>query len=180
LAIVAVCIFVNLGRPILFTQDRPGKNGAIFTLYKFRTMRDEYGKNGESLPDEKRLTTFGKILRHTSLDELPELWNIVRGDMSFVGPRPLLVEYLAHYSKTEKQRHTVRPGLTGLAQVSGRNALTWEKKFAYDVLYTKHISALGDLLIIGRTVCMVVKRQGITAQGSASVEKFRGHHYESR
>ncbi|MBL8031751.1 MAG: sugar transferase [Candidatus Doudnabacteria bacterium] len=179
LGVVALLVLIKLGRPILFEQERPGKDEAIFTLYKFRTMRDAYDKNGEPLADAERLTRFGTFLRSTSLDELPELWNILRGDMSFVGPRPLLIEYLKHYSKTENQRHTVRPGLTGLAQINGRNATTWKEKFAHDVAYTKAISPSNDLRILLRTIDIVLKRDGINAEGSVTIEKFTGHTHGS-
>lgn len=161
------------GNPF-FTQLRPGKNEKIFKLIKFRTMTCEKDENGNLLPDEKRLTKYGRILRSTSLDELPELINIFIGDMSIVGPRPLLVEYLPLYSAEQKHRHDVRPGLTGYAQVNGRNAISWDDKFALDVEYTKKISLLGDLKIIFKTAGAVLKREGISSETSATMEKFRG------
>lgn len=161
------------GNPF-FTQLRPGKNEKIFKLIKFRTMTCETDENGELLPDEKRLTRYGKILRSTSLDELPELINIFIGQMSIVGPRPLLVSYLPLYNEEQKHRHDVRPGLTGLAQVNGRNATSWDDRFAYDVKYAKSISLLGDIRIIFRTVVCVLKREGISGEGSATMEPFKG------
>ena len=161
------------GNPF-FTQLRPGKNEKIFKLVKFRTMTCEKDDNGELLPDEVRLTRYGRILRSTSLDELPELFNIFAGQMSIVGPRPLLVSYLPLYNEEQKHRHDVRPGLTGLAQVSGRNATSWEDRFAYDVEYTKNISLVGDVRIIFRTVACVLRREGISGEGSATMEPFKG------
>ena len=161
------------GNPF-FTQLRPGKNEKIFKLVKFRTMTCEKDDNGELLPDEARLTRYGRILRSTSLDELPELFNIFAGQMSIVGPRPLLVSYLPLYNEEQKHRHDVRPGLTGLAQVSGRNATSWEDRFAYDVEYTKSISLMGDVRIIFRTVACVLRREGISGEGSATMEPFKG------
>lgn len=172
--ILAALVRVKLGNPILFTQDRPGKDGKIFKLYKFRTMTDERDGEGELLPDEKRLTEFGKWLRSTSLDELPELFNILKGDMSFVGPRPLLVEYLPLYNERQARRHEVRPGLTGLAQVSGRNSLSWKEKFELDVIYVDSVSFWGDLKIILETLAAVLKREGINSETAATMEKFRG------
>ena len=150
LLIIYILVRIKLGKPAIFKQERPGKNEKIFTLYKFRTMTDEKDKDGNLLPDEKRLTKFGNVLRSTSLDELPELVNILKGDMSIVGPRPLLVEYLPLYNEEQKRRHNVRPGLTGLAQVSGRNNLSWEEKFKDDVYYVDHISLWEDIKIIFR------------------------------
>ncbi len=161
------------GNPF-FTQLRPGKNEKIFKLVKFRTMTCETDANGNLLPDEKRLTRYGKILRSTSLDELPELFNIFAGQMSIVGPRPLLVGYLPLYNDEQKHRHDVRPGLTGLAQVNGRNAMSWEDKFSYDVEYTKSISLVGDISIIFRTAACVLKREGISGEDSATMEPFKG------
>lgn len=161
MAVTAVLVGVKLGSPVIFKQERPGLHGKIFTLYKFRTMTDAKDKNGNLLPDEDRLTKFGKMLRSTSLDELPELLNILRGDMAVVGPRPLLVEYLPYYTKEEKHRHDVRPGLTGLAQINGRNTLTWEEKFSYDIKYVKNISFVNDVKIILKTVEKVFKRSDI-------------------
>lgn len=162
LLVVAIMVRVKLGSPVIFKQERPGKNEKIFKLYKFRTMSDKRDKNGKLLPDEKRLTKFGKRLRSTSLDELPELFNILKGDMSFVGPRPLLVEYLPYYTKQEHHRHDVRPGLTGLAQVSGRNLAGWDKKLKLDTKYVDEISFALDCKIILKTVSVVIKRSGIS------------------
>lgn len=161
MAVTALLVRVKLGTPVIFKQERPGLHGKIFTLYKFRTMTDAKDKNGNLLPDDVRLTKFGKMLRSTSLDELPELLNILRGDMAVVGPRPLLVEYLPYYTKEEKHRHDVRPGLTGLAQINGRNTLTWEQKFSYDIKYVKNISFINDMKIILKTVEKVFKRSDI-------------------
>ena len=160
--------------PIIFKQERPGLNGKIFTLYKFRTMTDKRDENGELLPDAVRLTKFGKMLRSTSLDELPELFNILNGDMSVVGPRPLLVEYLPRYNAHQARRHEVRPGFTGLAQVNGRNSITWEEKFNWDVQYVDHITFLEDWKIIFKTVGTVLKREGISSETSVTMEKFMG------
>ncbi|HAP8389389.1 TPA: sugar transferase, partial [Enterococcus faecium] len=159
--IVGFLVRIKLGSPIIFKQERPGKSEKIFSMYKFRTMTDERDHNGEYLPDEIRLTKFGKILRATSLDELPELWNILKGDMSIVGPRPLLVEYLPLYSEKQRKRHNVRPGLTGLAQVNGRNAISWEEKFDLDVYYVDKISFFNDLIIIIQTCKKVIKKENI-------------------
>ena len=160
--IIYILVRKKLGKPAIFKQERPGKNEKIFTLYKFRTMTEEKDEKGELLPAEKRLTKFGKILRSTSLDELPELINIIKGDMAIVGPRPLLVEYLELYDDEQKHRHDVRPGLTGLAQVNGRNSISWEEKFKDDILYIKKISFWQDLKIICKTVIKVFKREGIS------------------
>lgn len=181
--ILAILVRINLGSPVIFTQDRPGridpKTGQekIFKLYKFRTMTDARDENGELLPGSERLTKFGRILRSTSLDELPEIWNILKGDMSLIGPRPLVVKYLPYYTPEERVRHTVRPGLTGLAQASGRNNLTWEEKFAYDVEYANHVTFLMDCKVIWKTVKAVLKREGI-GQGEQSPESF--HIYRQR
>jgi len=156
--IIGILVRINLGSPIIFKQKRPGKNEKIFTLYKFRTMTDKRDIDGNLLPDEYRLTKFGKFLRSTSLDELPELINIIKGDMAIVGPRPLLVEYLPYYTEEEKHRHDVRPGLTGLAQVNGRNAISWEEKLKYDTEYIKEISFYSDLKIIFKTIKKTIKR----------------------
>lgn len=172
--ILFILVRIKLGKPAIFKQERPGKNEKIFTLYKFRTMTDEKDEEGNLLPDEKRLTKFGRILRSTSLDELPELFNILKGDMSIVGPRPLLVEYLSLYNKEQKRRHEARPGLTGLAQVSGRNNLDWDEKFKEDVYYVDHISLWKDIKIIFKTIEKVIKREDISADGSATVQKFKG------
>ena len=159
--IVAILVRCKLGAPVIFCQERPGKNEKIFRLYKFRTMTDEYDAFGEPLPDEMRLTPFGQFLRSTSLDELPELWNIFKGDMSLVGPRPLLVEYLPYYTDDEQHRHDVMPGLTGLAQINGRNNLTWEQKFAYDLTYVQNISFSTDTHIFFTTFLKVIRRNDV-------------------
>ena len=174
LAVTSVLVKRKLGSPVLFTQDRPGKNGKIFKLYKFRTMTDEKDAEGNLLPDEKRLTSFGKALRATSLDELPELLNIFKGDMSVVGPRPLLVRYLPRYNEHQARRHEVRPGFTGLAQVNGRNAITWEDKFDWDVKYVDNVTFLGDWSIIFKTIKTVLKKEGISSDSSATMEEFMG------
>lgn len=171
LAIVALMVAVRLGRPVLFVQPRPGKGGRIFRLRKFRSMRDVNESEG-LVSDADRLTSFGRKLRSTSLDELPSLWNVLRGDMSVVGPRPLLVEYLAKYTPEQARRHEVRPGITGLAQASGRNALSWEEKFALDVQYVDHRSLSLDARIILATIRSVVAREGIAAEGQATMAKF--------
>lgn len=170
---LAVGVRLLLGRPIFFVQARPGRNGRIFRLFKFRTMTDRRDAFGRLRPDAERLTRFGAWLRSTSLDELPELWNIVKGDMSLVGPRPLLVEYLSRYTREEARRHEVRPGLTGLAQVNGRNHITWEKRLWLDVWYVDHRTFLLDLRIIGQTLVQIVQRQGISAPGEATMAEFR-------
>lgn len=172
--IVAFLVKIKLGSPIIFTQERPGKNGKIFKMYKFRSMTSETDENGNLLPDEQRLTSFGKLLRSTSLDELPELLNILKGDMSIVGPRPLLVKYLPLYNEHQKHRHDVRPGFTGWAQCNGRNAISWEEKFDLDVYYTKHVSFLLDVKIIFKTIKTVLCREGISSETSVTMEEFRG------
>lgn len=174
LVTVWVLVRMKLGSPVLFCQERPGLNEEIFKLYKFRSMTDERDKEGNLLPDEVRLTSFGKLLRSTSLDELPELFNIIKGDMSLVGPRPLLVRYLPRYNARQHLRHSVRPGLTGLAQTHGRNALTWEEKFEWDVKYTEQITFTGDWKIIFHTVKSVLKREGISGYASATMPEFIG------
>jgi hypothetical protein len=174
MAITALFVLLKLGRPVIFSQERPGKHGRIFRLYKFRTMRDIYDESGALLPDAERLTPFGRALRSTSLDELPELWNIFTGSMSIVGPRPLLVRYLPRYSERQNRRHDVMPGLTGYAQANGRNALTWEEKFEMDVWYTEHISFRLDAKIVLQTVRAVVCRSGISSATSATMEEFMG------
>ena len=175
LAVLAVLVRVRLGSPVLFKQKRPGRGGRIFTLCKFRTMTDERDETGALLPDEVRLTKFGRTLRNLSLDELPELFNILRGDMSFVGPRPLLVKYLPLYSERQAHRHDVRPGLTGLAQVNGRNLLSWNEKFEYDVKYVEEESLPLDVKIVFKTVGNVLKREGISSESSATMEEFTGN-----
>ena len=174
LAVLAVLVWINHGRPILFSQPRPGHNGKIFTLYKFRSMSNELDSNGNPLPDTQRITRLGHFLRATSLDELPELINVQRGEMSLVGPRPLLVEYLPRYSAEQRRRHDVLPGITGWAQVNGRNALTWEEKFALDVWYVDHWSFGLDIKILWLTVGQVLQRRNITPPGQTSMEEFRG------
>lgn len=172
--IVAVLVRVKLGTPIIFSQERPGLNGEIFKMYKFRTMTDERDEEGNLLSDEKRLTSFGKALRSTSLDELPELLCILSGKMSVVGPRPLLVKYLPLYDEHQARRHEVRPGFTGYAQVNGRNSISWEEKFDFDVEYVDQVSFLNDWKIILQTVLTVLKREGITAENSVTMEEFKG------
>ena len=174
-AIVAILVRIKLGSPVLFKQERPGKNEKIFKLYKFRTMTDEKDENGNLLPDEIRLTKFGRFLRKTSLDELPEAVNILKGDMSVVGPRPLLVEYLPRYNNTQKHRHDIRPGLTGLAQVMGRNSITWERRFQYDIEYVNHISFVTDVKIVWVTFFKsFVKHEGISSETCETMEDFMG------
>ncbi len=180
LLIVSILVRVKLGSPVIFKQQRPGKNEKIFTLYKFRTMTDKKDENGNLLPDSERLTKFGKFLRSTSLDELPELVNILKGDMAIVGPRPLLVEYLPLYNEEQKHRHDVRPGLTGLAQVSGRNSITWEEKFNDDLEYIEKISILEDIKIIFTTIGKVFKREGISQENNVTMEKFKGNKMEKK
>ena len=175
MAVTAVLVRTRLGAPVIFSQDRPGLDGRIFKLYKFRTMTDARGADGELLPDEDRLPPFGRKLRSTSLDELPELWNILKGDMSVVGPRPLLVRYLPRYNAHQARRHEVRPGFTGLAQVHGRNAISWDEKFNYDVEYVDNVSFLGDWKIVFETVRTVLKREGISSDTSATMEEFMGN-----
>ena len=172
--ITAILVRIKLGSPVLFTQDRPGQNGKIFKLYKFRTMTDARDEKGELLPDDRRLPKFGQRLRSTSLDELPELFNMLKGDMAVVGPRPLLVRYLPRYNEHQARRHEVRPGFTGLAQVHGRNAISWEEKFDWDVKYVDHITFKGDVRIIIDTVKTVFKREGISAAGEATMGEFMG------
>ena len=174
LLIVAILVRIKLGKPVIFKQQRPGKNEKIFTLYKFRTMTDKKDENGNLLPDEQRLTKFGKALRSTSLDELPELINILKGDMAIVGPRPLLVEYLSLYNEEQRHRHDVRPGLTGLAQINGRNSISWEEKFKDDIEYVNNITFAQDIKIILKTFVKVFKRDGINQEGNATMRKFEG------
>lgn len=174
LLIVALLVRTKLGSPVIFKQERPGLNEKIFTLYKFRTMTDDKDEQGNLLPDEIRLTKFGKLLRSTSLDELPELFNILKGDMAIVGPRPLLVRYLPLYNEHQKHRHDVRPGFTGWAQCNGRNAISWEEKFDLDVYYTKNLTLFMDIKIIIKTVKVVLFREGISSETSVTMEEFRG------
>jgi lipopolysaccharide/colanic/teichoic acid biosynthesis glycosyltransferase len=173
-AAVAILVLCGMGRPVLFRQLRPGRGGRPFELLKFRTMRDARDATRRPLPDAERLTGFGKFLRRTSLDELPELWNVLRGDMSLVGPRPLLMEYLPLYSTEQARRHEVRPGMTGLVQVSGRNALTWEEKFRLDVYYVEHHSLTLDANLLMQTIRAVVTARGVSAEGSATMPRFTG------
>lgn len=177
LLIVALLVKIKLGSPIIFKQNRPGKDEVIFSMYKFRTMTDAKDANGNYLPDNVRLTKFGQLLRATSLDELPELWNILKGDMSFVGPRPLLVEYLPLYNENQRKRHSVRPGLTGLAQVKGRNAISWQKKFELDIKYINSVSFLCDVSIIFQTVIKVIRSENINTLTQDIPEKFKGDQY---
>lgn len=172
--IIGILVRINLGSPIIFKQKRPGKNEKIFTLYKFRTMTDKRDIDGNLLPDEYRLTKFGKFLRSTSLDELPELINIIKGDMAIVGPRPLLVKYLPLYNEKQKHRHDVRPGLTGYAQVNGRNAISWEEKFEDDLKYIENITLINDIKIILKTIKKVIKRNDISQENNATIEEFKG------
>lgn len=178
LLIIAILVRIKLGAPVLFRQERPGKDEKIFTLFKFRTMTDCRDADGELLPDAERLTRFGAVLRSTSLDELPELLNIVRGEMAFVGPRPLLVQYLARYNTRQARRHEVRPGITGLAQIHGRNAISWEEKLEWDAEYVDHVTFLGDLRIVLVTVKTVFKKEGISAPGDATMPEFMGSEKE--
>ena len=175
LIVLAILVRIKLGGPVIFTQERPGLNEKIFKLYKFRTMTDAKDESGNLLDDEYRLTGFGKKLRATSLDELPELYNILKGDMSIVGPRPLLVKYLPLYSDEQRRRHDVRPGLTGLAQVSGRNAITWTEKFSKDIEYVDNISLGLDISIFFRTIYCVLKKEGINSESAATMEDFTGN-----
>ncbi len=173
--VLAILVAIKLGTPVIFKQERPGKDEKIFCLYKFRSMTNKKDANGELLPDEERLTSFGKRLRSTSLDELPELINILKGEMSFVGPRPLLVEYLPLYNEEQKHRHDVRPGLTGLAQVSGRNNLEWKKRFEKDIEYVNNITFKNDVKIVGKTIKKVLLKEDIKQTGNATVQKFTGN-----
>ena len=178
--ILYILVRIKLGNPVIFKQMRPGKDEKIFKLYKFRTMTDEKDEQGNLLPDEQRLTKFGKFLRSTSLDELPELINIIKGDMAIVGPRPLLVQYLEFYNEEQRHRHDVRPGLTGLAQVSGRNSITWEEKFKQDIEYINTLKFINDVKIILKTVGKVFKREGISQDGEATMEIFKGTEVKKR
>lgn len=175
---VAALVRVKLGSPVLFTQERPGRGERIFTIYKFRTMTNERDDEGNLLPDEERLTDFGQFLRSTSLDEFPELWNVLKGDMSLVGPRPLRVKYLDRYSERQARRHEVRPGITGWAQVNGRNATSWPERLEMDVWYVENRSLWLDVKILARTVWQVVKREGVSAEGHATMPEFKGQTYE--
>ena len=174
MALIAVLVRIKLGKPVIFSQKRPGLHGRPFALYKFRTMTDDRDGQGNLLPDAERLTDFGKFLRASSLDELPELWNILKGDMSLVGPRPLLMEYLDRYTPAQARRHDVKPGLTGWAQVNGRNALTWEKRFQLDVWYEDNVSLWLDIKIILLTIANIIKREGINQPGHVTMKKFMG------
>jgi len=172
--LLAVAVAVFLGRPVLFVQERPGLHGRPFKLVKFRSMRDAHDAEGRPLPDSERLTGFGRLLRKSSLDELPELWNVLKGEMSLVGPRPLLMEYLPHYSREQMRRHDVRPGVTGWAQVNGRNRLSWEDKFRLDVWYVDHHNLWLDLKILALTVLALFRTGETSQQGHATAEKFKG------
>jgi len=175
MAVIALLVQLNLGNPIIYRQIRAGFNGSLFLLYKFRTMTDNWDVPDNPLPDYKRLTDLGELLRKTSLDELPELWNVMKGNMSFVGPRPLLVEYLDRYNPEQARRHEVKPGITGWAQVNGRNAITWEEKFKYDVWYVDNWSLWLDLKILFMTVVKVLRGEGINQPGQATMEEFKGN-----
>lgn len=179
LLVLSVLVRIKLGQPVLFSQERPGLHGRLFRLYKFRTMRDAYRENGTLQPDEERLTKFGRFLRASSLDELPELYNVIRGEMSLVGPRPLLVAYLERYTPQQARRHEVLPGITGWAQVNGRNAIAWEDKFKLDVWYVDHQSLWLDLKILFLTLWKILKREGISAPGSATAPEFMGSNNEN-
>lgn len=174
MGVTAILVKKKLGSPVIFKQKRPGKDEKIFTMYKFRTMTDELDEKGELLPDSVRLTKFGKILRSSSLDELPELFNIFKGDMSIIGPRPLLVQYLSLYNEKQKRRHEVRPGLSGLAQINGRNAITWDEKFNYDVEYVKKVSFTLDVSIVIKTMMKAFRQEDINAGSEVTMEVFRG------
>lgn len=176
--VIAILIKIKLGSPIIFKQERPGLNEKIFTMYKFRTMTNDRDENGKLLPNELRLTKFGKLLRSTSLDELPELFNVLKGDMSLIGPRPLLVSYLPLYNEFQRKRHKVRPGLSGLAQISGRNAISWEEKFELDVKYVENITFINDLKIMFSTIKKVVVREGVNSDTTVVAEPFKGNKTE--
>lgn len=173
--LVAILVRIKLGSPVVFKQQRPGLNGKVFVMYKFRSMTDARDRDGKLLSDEERLPKFGKLLRATSLDEIPEFFNILKGDMSLVGPRPLLVQYLERYNERQARRHEVRPGITGWAQVNGRNAISWEKKFEYDVEYVEKCSFLLDIKIIFMTIKKIFIREGISQEGNVTMEEFRGN-----
>ncbi len=174
LGMTALLIRIKIGSPVLFIQDRPGYKGKVLRVYKFRSMTDERDEHGELLPDEVRLTSFGKVIRKLSLDELPQLWNVLKGDMSFVGPRPLLVEYLPLYNERQARRHEVRPGITGWAQVNGRNAISWEERFELDVWYVENQSFWLDIKILFMTMLKVFKSEGVSQEGQATMTKFTG------
>jgi lipopolysaccharide/colanic/teichoic acid biosynthesis glycosyltransferase len=174
--LIAVLVRLNLGRPLFFCQQRPGLRGAPFNMWKFRTMTNSYGSDGHLLPDAQRLTRFGVFLRSSSLDELPELWNVLKGDMSLVGPRPLLMEYVPLYSERQSRRQWVRPGITGWAQINGRNAISWEEKFELDVWYVENRTLWLDIKILLLTIWRVIKRDGISHEGEATVSRFTGGH----
>ena len=176
--ITALLVYLKIGKPIFFSQERPGINEEIFSIYKFRTMSNEKDKKGELLPDEQRLGSVGKFIRKTSLDELPQLWNVLKGEMSFIGPRPLLVEYLELYNEEQKKRHNVTPGISGWAQVNGRNAITWEQKFAYDVWYVENQSFLLDMKILWMTFMKVIQGSDTSSATSVTMEKFKGTNNE--
>jgi sugar transferase EpsL len=176
--LLSIILFIIQGRPVIFSQKRPGLNGIIFAIHKFRTMRNAVDADGNPLSDEKRLSRFGKFMRSTSLDEIPELWNVLRGEMSLVGPRPLLVQYLPLYTPEQARRHEVLPGITGWAQINGRNAISWEKKFELDVWYVQHWSVGLDLKILFLTLAKVVRREGISQSGQATTEYFTGSNPE--
>jgi lipopolysaccharide/colanic/teichoic acid biosynthesis glycosyltransferase len=175
IGVIALLVRIKHGSPVLFSQERPGLDERIFRMYKFRSMTNERDADGNLLPDDKRLTKLGKFLRATSLDELPELWNILKGDLSLIGPRPLLVRYLPRYSERQHKRHSVRPGMTGWAQVHGRNTVSWQDKFEYDVWYAEHISFALDVRIFFMTIVKVLKREGINSETAATMEEFRGN-----
>lgn len=172
--LVSFLVYRNLGSPIIFRQPRPGKNGKVFEMIKFRSMLDKTNKWGEVLPDEERLTSFGMKLRNTSLDELPELFNVLKGEMSLVGPRPLLVEYLELYSEEQNKRHNMKPGITGLAQINGRNSISWNEKLNYDVEYVENFNILLDIKILFMTIYKVIKKEGISQEGNVTMESFTG------